>query len=164
VTFAHDDVFTRKRIPPQTMAGGTLGQLFRVGLDMVTGHNVGADVSSGRVVVLQGSTTSHGQMGFPLGGVQVFSVMVGAQEPTIPGTEIPLYRISALLDGGMTIQQVIEDFPSLTADQVVMASNHARQYPNFGKPYPQKSLKRLLRDSGFAQLERSLRGKAKKRS
>jgi uncharacterized protein (DUF433 family) len=88
---------------------------------------------------------------------------VGTSEPKIPDTNIPLYRIAALLDGGMRVAEVMEDFPSLTADQIVMARDYARQHPNFGKPYPKKSLKRLLRNSGFAELEQTLR-RRKKRS
>jgi uncharacterized protein (DUF433 family) len=88
--------------------------------------------------------------------------IVGTSEPEISGTSIPLYRISALLDGGMSIAEVLEDFPSLTAQQIVMARDYARQHPNFGKPYPKKSLKRLVGNSGLAELEQTLRWRKKR--
>lgn len=78
-------------------------------------------------------------------------------ELLIPGTKIPVYRISALLDGGMTIEQVLEDFPSLTADQILWSRDYARSYPNLGKQYPKESLKRLLRQSGMYELDQELR-------
>jgi hypothetical protein len=71
--------------------------------------------------------------------------------------------VSALLDAGMSVNEVMEDFPSLTNAQIMEARDYARQHPNLGKPYPQMSLKRLLRNSGFAELERASR-KVKKGS
>ncbi|SRR6266436_2885227 len=121
--------------------------------------------STGRELIPFGVTLRWEDTGavnvFALVNVPLFTV--GTSEPKIPDTNIPLYRISALLDGGMSVAEVMEDFPSLTADQIVMARDHARQYPNFGRPYPKKSLKRLLRNSGFAELEQTLR-RRKKRS
>lgn len=78
-------------------------------------------------------------------------------EPLIAGTNIPVFRISALLDGGLTVKQVKEDFPSLSEAQIIQARDYARTVPNVWKQYPQKSLKRLLRQSGFAELEELLR-------
>ena len=78
-------------------------------------------------------------------------------ELLIPGTKIRVYRISALLDGGMTIEQVLEDFPSLTEDQVLWSRDYARIYPNLGKQYPKQSLKRILRQSGMYELDQELK-------
>ena len=108
------------------------------------------------------SESTHGAVNVvPFTSAPLFTA--GTSEPKIPGTDIPLYRISALLDGGMRVAEVMEDFPSLNADQIIWARDYARQNPNFGRPYPNKSLKRLLRNSGFAELERTLR-RRKKRS
>jgi uncharacterized protein (DUF433 family) len=90
-------------------------------------------------------------------GPPSITVTVTPSEPMIPGTDIPLYRISALLDGGMSQKEVLEDFPSLTASQVALAREYAKKYPNKGYPYPKQSLKRLLRNSGFAKVERELK-------
>jgi uncharacterized protein (DUF433 family) len=85
-------------------------------------------------------------------------------DPRINGTMIPIYRVSALSDGGSTIEQIAQDFPSLTKAQIVESINYAQANPPpFGNSYPKESLKRLLRNSGFADLKRSLR-KGKKRS
>jgi uncharacterized protein (DUF433 family) len=83
-------------------------------------------------------------------------------DPFIPGTSTPLYRVAALLiDGGMTVAQVKDDFPSLTEEQIVMARDHALSFPST-KRYPAISLKRLLRNSGFAQVDVALRRKRAK--
>ena len=84
-------------------------------------------------------------------------------DPSISGTNIPIYRIAALIDGGMTIAQVMEDFPSLTQNQILTAYEFASENPpGPDVVYPKTSLKRLLRSSGFAQLKNSLRaGKAR---
>lgn len=84
------------------------------------------------------------------------TITLALADPLIPETDIPLYRIAALLDGNSTLEQVKEDFPSLTADQIVFARDYARQYPNFGRPYPKTSLKRMLRNSGFHQIKKEL--------
>ena len=78
-----------------------------------------------------------------------------ARAQVIPRTTIPLYRVSALLGGGMRIDQVLEDFPSLTAEQVEYARAYAAIYPNLGKPYPKTSFKRLLRNAGFYAAQNS---------
>jgi Protein of unknown function (DUF433) len=86
-------------------------------------------------------------------------------DPKIEGTVIPIYRISALLDGGMSINDIAEDFPSLTKTQIEQAGLYAKEHPApFGNPYPQQSLKRLIRDSGFKKVEKELRKKIRKRS
>jgi uncharacterized protein (DUF433 family) len=88
--------------------------------------------------------------------------LAAPQEPVIGRTNIPLYRVTALLDGGMTIEQVLEDFPSLTRQEVLAAKRFAERNPNHGKQYPQKSLKRLLRRSGFHRLKKELAEIAKR--
>jgi uncharacterized protein (DUF433 family) len=156
-----DRVLTERRVPLQRSLGGAVGQT--VGVRSDSGHYSTADVEAGIVTALQGSTGWQATTHLVLSNMRVLTVTIGASEPVIPGTNIPLYRVSALFDGGMTVREVMEDFPSLTEAQIVNARNYARRYPNFGKPYPQKSLKRLLRNSGFAQLEQAMR-KGKKRS
>jgi len=88
----------------------------------------------------------------------VISIAVTQQnmDPLIEGTTIPIYRISALLDGGLTVEQVLEDFPSLTRSHVETAREYARHFPNHGRQYPPTSFKRALRDSGFGELAREL--------
>jgi uncharacterized protein (DUF433 family) len=127
---------------------GAAMRLLRAGV-IPSGVNVRLEPAQGAVNVV------------PFTDAPLFTV--GTSEPKIPGTNIPLYRISALLDGGMRIAEVMEDFPSLTAEQIVWARDYARRNPNFGRSYPTESLKRLLRNSGFAELEQALR-RRKKRS
>jgi uncharacterized protein (DUF433 family) len=72
----------------------------------------------------------------------------------IPGTRIPVYRVAALLEGGLSVEDVAEDFPSLTVEQIVAARCYAKvNPPSTDICYPRESLKRLLRNSGFMQAE-----------
>jgi uncharacterized protein (DUF433 family) len=150
------------RQPPirRTISGG-LGEAFGATSDMPSGrYTTGSETY---IPVLRWDTGTHAQgMGAGIGPFSVV-VTVDTSEPVIPGTTIPLYRISALLDGGLTIAEVKEDFPSLTVAQIVQVRDYARHHPNFGKQYPRKSLKRVLRESGFVELKRVSR-KGKKRS
>jgi uncharacterized protein (DUF433 family) len=76
--------------------------------------------------------------------------LLAERDPLIAGTRIPIYRISALLDGGMTVKEVAEDFPSLTERQIIDARTYAMTNPPSPSiRYPKQSMKRLLRNSGF---------------
>jgi uncharacterized protein (DUF433 family) len=74
-------------------------------------------------------------------------------EPVLKGTEIEVYRIAALLDGGATIEQVLEDYPSLSRENVETAKAYADAYPKAGRPYPRTSVKRALQGAGLEALD-----------
>jgi hypothetical protein len=80
----------------------------------------------------------------------VFSLV--QSEPTTGARNVPVYRLSALCDGGMTVDQIMEDFPSLTRKDIEDALKYARRYPNPGYSYPSQSLKRLLREAELYKL------------
>jgi uncharacterized protein (DUF433 family) len=82
----------------------------------------------------------------------VYVISTLPPEPLIDGTNIPVFRIAALLRGGMTVIQVMEDFPSLTRREIEEAEEYADEHENIWKEYPAFSLKRLLQDSGFSKL------------
>ena len=148
------NIVIKERIPPQTLPG--MRQTIHFPSTYVPGQYIagtGNEVS----FIFQGNTSGHGEA-LSQSNMFVITVTAPTHDPIIEGTNIPVYRISALLDGGMTISQVLEDFPSLTADQVVLARDYAMSYPNFGKQYPRKSLKRLLRHSGIYELDQELKG------
>jgi hypothetical protein len=65
------------------------------------------------------------------------------QGPFIKGTRIPVYMVAALARE-QTTAAILEDFPSLTHDQVEAAKEYAKAYPKRGRPYPARSLKRAL--------------------
>lgn len=80
-------------------------------------------------------------------------VQVGGDrnEPIIKGTKIPVYMVAALARG-QSAEEIVDDFPSLTRDQVEAAIEYAKAYPKRGRPYPPRSLKRALAelaDLGF---------------
>ena len=80
-------------------------------------------------------------------------------EALLKGTDIEVYRIAALL-GGMTPEEICEDYPSLTREAVATAKAYAEAYPKAGLPYPSKTVKRALRDAGLEALDEVLDGEA----
>jgi uncharacterized protein (DUF433 family) len=66
-------------------------------------------------------------------------------EILIRGTSIPAHLIAGLAKG-QTVGEIIEDYPSLSREQVERAIEYARAYPKKGRPYPSRSLKRALAD------------------
>jgi len=74
-------------------------------------------------------------------------------EPMLKGTSTEVYRIAALLEGGAPIEQVLEDYPSLSRNQVETARAYAEAYPKAGRPYPRTSVKRALQGAGLEALD-----------
>jgi len=74
-------------------------------------------------------------------------------EPLLKGTSVEVYRIVALLDGGAPMEQVLEDYPSLSRNQVETARAYADAYPKAGRPYPRTSVKRALQGAGLEALD-----------
>ena len=67
-------------------------------------------------------------------------------EPLIAGTTIEAYRIAALL-GGMTVAEILQDYPSLEAAQIVAAGTYADSNPKAGRPYPKLTAKKAMREA-----------------
>jgi uncharacterized protein (DUF433 family) len=145
--------FAVNKIKPQKVVAG------RFVFDTTSEASYGSTVTNASSTIVT-FDSQQGVTDVAVGAPNV-TITILPSEPLIPGTSIPLYRISALFDGGMTERQVKEDFPSLSASQISLARNYAQRYPNTGRPYPSQSLKRLLRNSGFAEVERKLK-KARK--
>jgi uncharacterized protein (DUF433 family) len=74
-------------------------------------------------------------------------------EPLLKGTSVEVYRIAALLEGGGSIDQVLQDYPSLSRKQVETAQAYAEAYPKAGRPYPRTSVKRALHGAGLEALD-----------
>ena len=64
-------------------------------------------------------------------------------EPVIKGTDINAYRIAALHDG-MTVQEILRDYPSLSEPQVLAAKAYAESHPKSGRPYPRSTAKKIM--------------------
>ena len=73
-------------------------------------------------------------------------------EPVISGTAIPVYQIAGLAKG-QTVEEIMEDYPSLSLDQVEGAIEYAKAYPKKGRPYPARSFKRMIGDLGLDEIE-----------
>ena len=76
----------------------------------------------------------------------------GSGEPVIRGTVVPVYQISGLAKG-QTVEEILEDYPSLTRDQVESAVEYAKAYPKRGRPYPARSFTRMIADLGLDKVE-----------
>lgn len=74
-------------------------------------------------------------------------------EPLLKGMQVEVYRIAALFDGGASVEQVLEDYPSLSGENVETAKAYAEAYPKAGRPYPRTSVKRALQGAGLEALD-----------
>ncbi len=70
--------------------------------------------------------------------------------PLIKGTRIEAYRVAAL--ASTSIDEARFEYPSLSPEQIEMATQYASIYPKPGRPYPTQSLKRMLLSAGFDEL------------
>jgi uncharacterized protein (DUF433 family) len=59
---------------------------------------------------------------------------VRAGEPTVRGTRIPVYVLAELAAQGAGPEELLEDYPSLTAESLEAALLFARMYPRRGRP------------------------------
>ena len=66
-------------------------------------------------------------------------------EPVLRGTAVPVHVVAALADAG-GVDGARRAYPSLSKADVEAAVQYARVYPKKGRPYPEKSLKRMLRE------------------
>jgi uncharacterized protein (DUF433 family) len=76
----------------------------------------------------------------------------GSGEPVIRGTAVPVYQIAGLAKG-QEVGEILEDYPSLTRDQVESAVEYAKAYPKKGRPYPARSFARMVADLGLDEIE-----------
>ena len=79
-------------------------------------------------------------------------------ESVVKGTQVEVYRLAALLEGGASIEQVLEDYPSLSREHVEAAMAYAKAYPKAGRPYPRISVKRAVQGAGLEALDDADRG------
>src|SRR5208282_61240 len=77
-------------------------------------------------------------------------------EPVLRGTDIEVYRIAALLAGGMSVEDIETDYPSLSRDAIEAAKAYADAHPKPGRPYPKTTAKRALREAGLEALDEVL--------
>lgn len=77
-------------------------------------------------------------------------------EAVLKGTDVEVYRIAALLAGGLSLNAVCKDYPSLRREQVDIARAYAEVHPKIGRPYPRTTAKRALRGAGLEALDEVL--------
>ena len=74
-------------------------------------------------------------------------------DPFIKGTQVELYRVSALVGGGASVESILEDYPSLRPAHIDLAKIYAEAIPKKGRPYPKLSFKRALQSVGLGALD-----------
>lgn len=77
-------------------------------------------------------------------------------EALLKDSRIEVHRIAALLDGGMSVDQILADYPSLSRDSVEFTRMYASAYPKPGRPYPPMTAKQALRGAGLEALDEVL--------
>jgi uncharacterized protein (DUF433 family) len=55
-------------------------------------------------------------------------------EPVIRGTRIPVFLIADLIEQGADLREILEDYPTLTREQVRAAITYAQTHPRRGRP------------------------------
>lgn len=81
-------------------------------------------------------------------------------EAVLKGSNVEVYRIAALLSGGVRPEDILEDYPSLDAAAIATAKAYAEAYPKVGRPYPAGTVKRALRGAGLEALDDVLHDRA----
>lgn len=66
-------------------------------------------------------------------------------EPVLKGTAVPVHVVAALAEAD-GVEGAARAYPSLSRADVEAAVAYAEVYPKKGRPYPKKSLKRMLRE------------------
>jgi len=54
--------------------------------------------------------------------------------PVIRGTRVPVHQIAGVFDAGTPMERILKSYPSLTAQQVELASIYAKAVPQRGRP------------------------------
>jgi uncharacterized protein (DUF433 family) len=76
-----------------------------------------------------------------------------SKDAVFKGTDIEVHRIASLLDGDMSTEEILEDYPSLNKEQVEFARAYAAIHPKPGRPYPKITAKSALRGADFSDLD-----------
>ena len=78
---------------------------------------------------------AHNLLAFRRGRRRIVSdpTVVGG-EPVFEGTRIPLAHIAALIAKHVPLEEIAEDYPALSRDDLAFAAIHARMKPNPGRP------------------------------
>ena len=79
-------------------------------------------------------------------------------EAVLKGTDVEVYRIAALLTGGLSAEEICADYPSLSPEKIADAKAYAEAHPKPGRPYPKTIFKRAMRGAGLDALDEVLDG------
>lgn len=79
-------------------------------------------------------------------------------EAVLKASDVEVYRVAALLGGGLSPGEVRTDYPSLSLQQLADAKAFAEAYPKPGRPYPKTTFKRGMSGAGLEALDEVLDG------
>lgn len=71
----------------------------------------------------------------------------------LKGTGVEVHRIAALVAGGASVDSVLEDYPTLTADQVAFSQAYAAAHPKSGRPFPKITAKAAIQAADLGALD-----------
>ena len=64
---------------------------------------------------------------------------------------VEVHRIAALLNGGLSVNAVLEEYPFLSRAAIETARAYAQASPRPGRPYPRTTANRAMRDPDFGR-------------
>lgn len=70
------------------------------------------------------------------------------EDGRLRGTDVEAHRVAALATGGMSADEIVRDYPNLSAPLIDAAIAYARTNPKRGRPYPARTAKSTLRKGG----------------
>lgn len=134
----------------QTMLGGTITisgttPAFSSGAELpVNGGYLFVSTAgwtgNGAAIACSGTTNSS-----PASGVSLNYLSNAPKEPLAGASSASVYRIGALFDGGMSVAQVRQEFPSLSSVQLEYIRGYANSVsPELKSRYPKGSFKQFL--------------------
>jgi len=68
-------------------------------------------------------------------------------KPVLAARGVEVHRIAALLNGGLSVDAVLEEYPFLSHDAVEIARAYALASPRPGRPYPRTTANRAMREN-----------------
>lgn len=83
-------------------------------------------------------------------------VINGDGLPALRESGLEVHRIAALSAGGMTVADILADFPNLSQADVDLALSYSEVYPKVGRPFPALTAKRAMQAAGLEALDEVL--------
>lgn len=134
------------RIRQETMFKMTHGKLTIVGGYQRSSNRVVIYHAYGPGIPLENRTDAAVVKDVVAAAARIRSIASDDPEPLIVGSRVPVYLVAALRQG-QSVEEIKEDLPELSLDQIERAISYAATKPRRSGPhYPTRSFKRALVD------------------